>query len=261
MAATNTKAAGILSRLAELEQQQTQLLSDMQSRHASERDVLRAKLAAAQARRRSVELGGGGGDGGSDSDDEPAAAPVLMELNMKEIDAAVSAASLAEQESAAALREAQDVAKRAQEAAAGGAMVVVGEAGGGGGRAGAAARGIGYGADNEFIVKQVNVNLDDVERVVNNSPLVEVCRAFGRPDAKYGNEVYCCVVPKRNVRVSEPMLMLYAQKYLSSALCPKRFFFLESLPSGITRKALADSKMEDIGGGAGGKPAGDSAKQ
>jgi hypothetical protein len=244
MANASAKASGILSRLTELEQAQSRMISGMQSTHASERDALRARIASAQARRRSAEAGGAAAGAGA-----LLPAPVLMELDMREIDAAVQAASAAEQESAAALREAKDVVEKARLAAGGGGseLVVAGGGGPGAGGGGAGPAGVGFGADNEFIVKQVSVNLDDVERVINGSPLVEVCRAFGRPDAKYGNEVYCCVVPKRNVRVSEPMLMLYAQKYLSTALCPKRFFFLESLPTGITRKALADTRLGEIG--------------
>lgn len=244
-------ASSILARLSELEAQQKTLMSDMSASHSVERDALRARIAAASARRRSAE--------------SVEAAPVLMELNMREIDAAVQAASAAEQESAAALGEAREVAARAK-GSHGNQMVVAG----GSGKRGVGVEGGGggtfedYGGDNEFIVKQVNVNLDDVERIINGSPLVEVCRAFGRPDPKFGNEVYCCVVPRRGVRVSEPMLMLYAQKYLSTALCPKRFFFLDSLPVGITRRVLAETRMGEkkagtaaaaAGGDDGGAPA------
>lgn len=236
------KGSGILARLADLEASQSAMLSDMTKRHESERDELRARLAAAKERRRSAEVSGGGGTG-----DVNLPAPVLMELDMREIDAAVAAASTAEMESKTAMQEAVDAAERAK--GGGGQLVVAGADGvpGVGGTGSASDADVGFGADSEFIVKQVNVNLDDVERVINGSPLVEVCRAFGRPDKKFGNEVYCCVVPKRNVRVSEPMLLLYAQKYLSSALCPKRFFFLESLPTGITRKQLAGTRMGEIG--------------
>lgn len=230
-------ATSILARLSELEAQQKTLMSDMSTSHSAERDALRARIAAATARRHSAETAD--------------AAPVLMELDMREIDAAVQAASAAEQESAAALSEAREVAARAK-VNHGNQMVVAG----GRGKRGLGVEGGGggtyenYGGDNEFIVKQVNVNLDDVERIINGSPLVEVCRAFGRPDPKFGNEVYCCVVPRRGVRVSEPMLMLYAQKYLSTALCPKRFFFLDSLPVGITRRVLAETRMDEKSGAA-----------
>lgn len=221
-AAANQKALGILSRLQRLEESQHSMMDGLRNAHKDEMAALRAQLEAANERRRDAEA----------AVDDAAVAPVLMEVNMKEIDAAVQAASYASQESAAALEEAREVAENARLAAGGIPQSVL---------AATKEGSVGYGADNEYIVKRVNVNLDDVERIINSSPLVNVCRAFGRPDSKYGNEVYCAVVPKRNVRVSEPMLATHALKYLPTAMVPKRFFFLEDLPSGITRKALADT--------------------
>lgn len=235
----------ILGRLQELESAQRRVMSEMQSKHNAERAELLARIEEANERRRRAEL--------STGDPAAIAAPTIMEVSMSEIDAAVQAAQKAQAESTAALKEAEDVVERAKAVSGQGSHALAitdgSDAQSNGGD------GVGYGQDSEFIVKEVSVNLDEVERIINNSPLVEVCRAFGRPDAKYGNEVYCCVVPKRNVRVSEPMLMLHAQKYLSTALCPKRFFFLESLPSGITRKALADTRISEMGA-TGSAPAG-----
>lgn len=222
------KARGILDRLNALEQSQHVMMDRLQSGHAAEMAALREKLAAAEQRRRQAE------DAAVASEVEQA--PVLMEVNMEEVEAAVNAASLAEQESAQALEEARDVAEKAR-LASGGIPQALREA--------TKEGDLGYGPDSEYIVKKVSVNLDDVEKVVGSSNLVSVCRAFGRPDSKYGNEVYCAVVPRRNVRVSEPMLVIYAQKHLPTAMVPKRFFFLEDLPSGITRKALADTEIGD----------------
>lgn len=223
-----SKAKGILDRLAKLEQRQNEMMTKLQGDHDTQMAELRKKLAQAEARRREIQ---------SQTIDAPS--PLLMEVNMAEVEAAVQAASFAEQESAAALEEARKVAEDAR-LAAGGIPQSVREATKDGD--------IGFGADGEYIVKKVSVNLDDVERAVMTSPLVSVCRAFGRPDSKYGNEVYCAVVPRRNVRVSEPMLLIHAQKHLPTAMVPKRFFFLEDMPPGITRKALADTQMAgDLG--------------
>lgn len=219
------KASDILARLAALEQSQQTMMDKLHSDHASQMAELRHRLEAAEQRRRDATAAAAA---------EAAAPPILMELNMTEVEAAVQAASFAEQESAQALEEARQVAETAR-LAAGGIPQAVREA--------TKEGDVGYGADSEYIVKKVSVNLDDVERAVGSSPLVSVCRAFGRPDSKYGNEVYCAVVPRRNVRVSEPMLVIHAQKHLPTAMVPKRFFFLEDLPSGITRKALADTQI------------------
>lgn len=221
----NSKARGILERLTRLEESQHAMMQQVKADHDKQMASLRQKLELAEARRREAE------DQARES-----SSSLLMEVNMTEIEAAVQAASFAEQESALALEEARKVAEDARLAAGGIPQSI---------RDATKEGEIGYGPDGEYIVKKVSVNLDDVERTISTSPLVSVCRAFGRPDPKYGNEVFCALVPKRGVRVSEPMLMMYAQKHLPVAMVPKRFFFLEDMPPGITRKALADTQIVD----------------
>eukprot|EP00172_Hildenbrandia_rubra_P001066 Plantae.Rhodophyta-Hildenbrandia_rubra.ctg16398.p1 GENE.Plantae.Rhodophyta-Hildenbrandia_rubra.ctg16398~~Plantae.Rhodophyta-Hildenbrandia_rubra.ctg16398.p1 ORF type:complete len:242 (+),score=64.29 Plantae.Rhodophyta-Hildenbrandia_rubra.ctg16398:240-965(+) len=222
----------ILARLDNIEKSQRQFAADVTSRHEQELSEVRAGIENAKNARKSAELE-------ASRAVLPPAPPVLMEVNMTEIEAAVQAAAASAEESERLRDEAKVVAEQAKLASGvipgsnGVALIKGGE--------------VGFGPDNEYIVKKVSVNLDDVEKAINSSPVVEMCKAFGRPDAKYGNEVYCAVVPKRNVRVSEPMLMIYAQKYLPTAMVPKRFFFLEDLPPGITRKALAETSISDLG--------------
>lgn len=206
-------AKGILDRLSKLESQQETMMADIRRSHQEEMEELRKRLQRANESKRAVVSA------------EPAPQPVLMSVDMAEIDAAVHAAHCAAERSD---RDVQELLKAALDVRKDGGKLAI-EAP------------PGVGGDGEYLVKRVSVNLDDVERVINESELVEVCRAFGRPDNKYGNEVYCAVVPKRNVRVSEPMMMTHAQQYLPTAMVPKRFFFLERLPSGVTRKALADT--------------------
>lgn len=221
----NSKARGILERLTRLEESQHVMMEQVQSEHEKQMASLRQKLDEAETRRREAE-----------GQARESSSALLMEVNMTEIEAAVQAASFAEQESALALEEARKVAEDARLAAGGIPQSI---------RAATKEGEIGFGPDGEYIVKKVSVNLDDVERTISTSPLVSVCRAFGRPDPKYGNEVFCALVPKRGVRVSEPMLVMYAQKHLPAAMVPKRFFFLEDMPPGITRKALADTQIVD----------------
>ena len=221
-----SKSKGILDRLTRLEHSQNEMMQRLKSDHETQMRELREKLERANQKRREAEnhliLTDSGGQ------------PLLMEVNMTEVEAAVQAASFAEQESALALEEARKVAEDARLAAGGIPKSA---------RDSTKDGDVAYGADSEYIFKKVSVNLDEVERAISHSPLVNVCRAFGRPDSKYGNEVYCAVVPKKNVRISEPMLFVHAQKYLPTAWVPKRFFVLEYLPSGITRKALAETQL------------------
>lgn len=221
------KAQAILDRLCTIEKSQTDMMDRLRTAHDRQMADLRNQLDHAQQQ---VEC---------DHQQLIEPEPLLVQVNMTAVEAAVHAASFAEQESAEALAEAKKVAEEARLAAGGIPQSV---------RDATKEGDVGYGADSEFIVKKVSVNLDDVERAINNSAYVSVCRAFGLPDSKYGNEVYCAVVPKKNVKVSEPMLFIHAQKYLPTAMVPKRFYFLPDLPSGITRKALADTQMSgDLG--------------
>ena len=225
-------AKDILAKLNDIEKSQREYADDIKQRHDQELSEIRGRIDKATQARKEAEVEA------SRAVLAPAP-PVMMEINMSSVDAAVQAAAASASESEKLRNEARQIADQAKMAS--GSLV------NGNGVAMIKGNDIGFGPDNEFIVKKVSVNLDEVERAINSSPVVEMCKAFGRPDAKYGNEVYCAVVPKRNVRVSEPMLMIYAQKYLPTAMVPKRFFFLEDLPPGVTRKALAETSISDLG--------------
>lgn len=225
---TKKNAQAILDRLARLEQSQQDLMARLQTSHESQMASLRGQLQ--QAQQRCVAA--------NDAQQLIAVEPVLMQVDMTEVEAAVQAASYAEQESAQALEEARQVAEQARIASGVTIPSSVRDH-----ALQSRADDAMYDADHEYILKKVCVNLDEVERVINASTYVHVCRAFGLPDPKYGNEVFCAVVPKKHVKVSEPMLFIHAQKYLPTAMVPKRFYFVPELPLGITRKALADTHM------------------
>lgn len=224
------KSQAILERLMRLEQSQNDFMSRLQSSHDNEMSQLKQQLQQAQGQCQSAN-----------HDQLIQVQPVLMQVDMTEVEAAVQAASYAEQESAQALLEATKLAQDARTYANGIPLTIkqhekqpqlqIKNSSS------------SSSTDLEYIVKRVSVNLDEVERVISASSYVSVCRAFGLPDPKYGNEVFCAVVPRKNVKVSEPMLFIHAQKYLPSAMVPKRFYFVTELPAGITRKALADTHM------------------
>lgn len=228
------KAQYILDRLVKLEQSQHDLMSSLQSSHDDQMSHLRQQLQDAQQKCHEAT-----------SDTLIEVKPVLMQVDMTEVDAAVQAASYAEQESTQALEEAKKVLQDARQAASSTYSNHHALLKSASDSAASTTKPHFHitDANNEYIVKKVSVNLDEVERVISSSTYVHVCRAFGLPDPKYGNEVFCAVVPKKNVKVSEPMLFIHAQKYLPTAMVPKRFYFVTDLPVGITRKALADTHM------------------
>ncbi len=63
-----------------------------------------------------------------------------------------------------------------------------------------------------------------------------------RPDKRYGNEVFCCVLPRKGARVSEPWLKLHAQSVLPASFVPKKFYYRDDLRSDVARAELAEDK-------------------
>ncbi|CAN8072480.1 unnamed protein product [Agarophyton chilense] len=95
--------------------------------------------------------------------------------------------------------------------------------------------------------KTILVSLEDVDQAMRAHAAIKSARAFGRPDPRYGAEVFCAVNPKKGARVSEPWLMLHAQSMLPAAFVPKRFFFKEDLSNTEDRAALSnDQTMKSI---------------
>ncbi|KAI0559478.1 acid-thiol ligase [Gracilaria domingensis] len=90
--------------------------------------------------------------------------------------------------------------------------------------------------------KTIMVSLEDVDQAMRAHAAIKSARAFGRPDPRYGAEVFCAVNPKKGARVSEPWLMLHAQSMLPAAFVPKKFFFKEDLSNTEDRTALANDQ-------------------
>ena len=101
--------------------------------------------------------------------------------------------------------------------------------------------------DPDAVQKTVMVSLEEVEQAIRLHPAIESARAFGRPDPRYGVEVYCAVKPKRGARLSEPWLKLHAQSLLPAAFVPKKFFYKEGLRNEDDRAGLStDESLKRI---------------
>jgi len=192
-----------------------------------------------------------------------AAAPVVMEVNMDEVEAAsMAAASAAEEakkntdivadlavESSVYCTEAASAARRAADAAAAAAA------------ASNAAAELATQVtkkplpEKETIVREVlpkpkqdsavvertlTVNLEDVDQAVKMHPAVSDALAFGQLDERYGMDVYCAVIVRKGARVSEGWLRLHTQTVLPAAMVPKKFYMVDRLPQG--RQELTDSE-------------------
>eukprot|EP00180_Rhodochaete_pulchella_P001170 Plantae.Rhodophyta-Rhodochaete_pulchella.ctg19894.p1 GENE.Plantae.Rhodophyta-Rhodochaete_pulchella.ctg19894~~Plantae.Rhodophyta-Rhodochaete_pulchella.ctg19894.p1 ORF type:complete len:151 (-),score=26.37 Plantae.Rhodophyta-Rhodochaete_pulchella.ctg19894:185-571(-) len=85
--------------------------------------------------------------------------------------------------------------------------------------------------------KKLVFNLNDVDKSIESHPSILKAMAFAREDDRLGNEIYCAAIPKRGARASDAWLKLHSQTMLPAMMVPKKFFFVEKLPS--SRKELS----------------------
>lgn len=202
----------IIERLDRIELNQRRLEDDIEAGHRLEMERIRVLIEETEANAASMST------------------PV--NLDMSAINLAVSSAAASAQKSsqdtAAAAQAAKDAAAAAAEAYA---------------RQLEDAKSSNVVAVNDpnALQKTVMVSLEDVEKAMMMHPAVATARAFGRPDKKYGMEVFCAINPKMGARVSEPWLKLHAQTALPPAFVPKKFFYKADLREDDERASLANN--------------------
>lgn len=211
-------ANAILARLEAVEENHRKLQEDVEGRNAAELEDMKRRVAEAEAEAERAATGGLGENG------------QVVDVRMEELEAAVMAAAASAESSASNTREAVKAAKEVADAAYGTNQSQPVEV--------KASTG-----DQGALTKTVRVPLDDVEAAMRNHPAVELAKAFGRKDRRFGAEVFCAIVPKRGARVSETWLKLFAQSALPAPMVPKKFYYIEKLPEGISRRELSESPL------------------
>ncbi|KAL9320152.1 hypothetical protein ACSQ67_011991 [Phaseolus vulgaris] len=78
----------------------------------------------------------------------------------------------------------------------------------------------------------------EVDAVLLSHQDIAQAVAFGVPDPKYGEEIYCAVIPREGSHIDEAELLGYSKKNLASFKVPKKVFFTDSLPKTATGKIL-----------------------
>ncbi|PXF48392.1 putative peroxisomal-coenzyme A synthetase [Gracilariopsis chorda] len=211
-------ANAILARLEAIEENHRRLQHDVEMRNAAEIEEMRRRVADAEAEAERAAIGGVNENG------------KMIDLRMEELEAAVMAAAASAESSANNTREAVKAAREVADATYGTnhSQPVEVKASTG---------------DQGALTKTVRVALDDVEAAMRNHPAVDVAKAFGRKDKRFGAEVFCAIVPKRGARVSEPWLKLHAQSVLPAPMVPKKFYYISQMPQGISRRELAESPL------------------
>eukprot|EP00168_Porphyra_purpurea_P014930 TRINITY_DN4417_c0_g1_i3.p2 TRINITY_DN4417_c0_g1~~TRINITY_DN4417_c0_g1_i3.p2 ORF type:complete len:354 (-),score=148.86 TRINITY_DN4417_c0_g1_i3:140-1201(-) len=283
-----SSAAAIMKHLDKLAEGQKTLEADLIAAHQARMAAVQQRLEAAEALaasrreevRREADAAAARNAAVASSAAAAAAEPAVMEVSMDEAQAAINCAAAASEESAQATAVAMQAAQAAASAAAASeraSEVTVAEvrklpsppsaaekamklaaAAAAAERAIAASKAAAERAaaaavldvvDPNNVTKVVAVSLADVEAAVESHPAVAVARAFGRPDARFGSEVYCAVLVKGGGRLSEPWLLLHVQSLLPAAAVPRRFYIVDEETVVADRSALAaDAKLRPLSG-------------
>lgn len=283
-----SSAQAILAHLDKLVAGQETLEAELTVAHKARMDMMQQRLQAAEAlaviRRQEMRLDANAAAARdaavANSAAAAAADPAVMEVSVDEAQAAIMCAAAASEESAQATAAAAAAAQAAAAAAAAAeraSEVTAAEvrklppppsaaekamklavAAAASERAIAASKAAAERAaaaalldvvDPNNVTKVVAVSLDDVEAAVEGHPAVASARAFGRPDPRFGSEIYCAVVVKGGGRLSEPWLLLHVQSLLPAAAVPRRFYVVDEATIAADRSTLAaDNKLRPLSG-------------
>lgn len=283
-----SSAQTILAHLDKLAAGQQALEAELTAAHKARMELVQQRLRAAEAltesrreeARRDADAAAARNAAVAASAAAAAADPAVMEVKADEAEAAIMCAAAASEESAqatAAVAAAAQAAAAAAAAAERASEATAAEvrklppppsaaekamklavAAAASERAAAASKAAAERAaaaalldvvDPNNVTKVVAVSLNDVEAAVAGHPAVARARAFGRPDPRFGSEIYCAVVVKPGGRLSEPWLLLHVQSLLPAAAVPRRFYVVDEQTIGADRATLAaDTKLRPLAG-------------
>lgn len=283
-----SSAEAIMAHLDKLAAGQEALEADLTAAHKARLLLVQQRLEAAEARtaarrqdmQREAEATAARNAAVASAAAAAAADPAVMEVSVDEAEAAIMCAAAASEESAQATAVAAQAAQAAAAAAAAAERaseataaevrklppppsaaekaMKLAVAAAAAERAIAASKAAAERAaaaalldvvDPNNVTKVVAVSLIDVDAAVEDHPAVAAARAFGRPDPRFGWEVFCAVVVKAGGRLSEPWLLLHVQSLLPAAAVPRRFFLVDEAMVVADRATLAaDTKLRPLSG-------------
>jgi malonyl-CoA/methylmalonyl-CoA synthetase len=98
------------------------------------------------------------------------------------------------------------------------------------------------GRSKELIISGgLNVYPKEVESALERYEAVEEAAVFGLPDEDLGEKVSAAVVLREGVSPPGPEeLLAFARQYLTGYKCPRKIFFLDSLPKNAMGKVQKD---------------------
>lgn len=225
----------IMDRLETIEENQKRLEEDIEKAHRSEMDKLRDLIEQVHVSRQAeVESAAASAAVAAAAATAPAKPDVEIEGLKKAVESAVASAESSSRDTAAAAKAAKEAATAAKAAATAHMDFIK--------------KGSEKESMNENAVeKKMLISLEEVEEAIRVHPSIQKARAFGRPDMRFGAEVFCVVSLKVGARVSEAWLKLHAQSVLPAPYVPKVFFYKEDLEEDEDREKLAsDSSMKRV---------------
>jgi long-chain acyl-CoA synthetase len=80
----------------------------------------------------------------------------------------------------------------------------------------------------------------EVEDVIRMQPEVAECTVVGLPDPVHGEDIYACVVLKKEAEITADALLCRLREQIPVYRCPKTVTFVESLPKGPTGRVIRD---------------------
>lgn len=97
----------------------------------------------------------------------------------------------------------------------------------------------------EMIIRGgINIYPKEIEQVIYELPYIKEVAIVGVPDEKYGEEVVGYVAVYENTQVTEAEIINYCKQKIANYRCPKRIYFLDSLPKNSVGKISKHKLVE-----------------
>ena len=98
---------------------------------------------------------------------------------------------------------------------------------------------------NMILYGGLNVFPEEVEKVIQQFPLIEEVVVIGIPDEYWGEKIIAVIVLKTGLDVLPRELQAHCREHLSAYKCPRKFIFMDSLPYTTSGK-IARSRLKEL---------------
>jgi acyl-CoA synthetase (AMP-forming)/AMP-acid ligase II len=92
----------------------------------------------------------------------------------------------------------------------------------------------------------INIHPGEIERLLEQHPDVVEAAVFGLPDGLWGEQVAAAIVLRLKTAPAERELAAFCRGRLAGYKCPKRFFFIQTLPRNAAQKVLKNELIKNL---------------